>query len=547
MPRQQKATSIKWALIYPVVAISAISLVVSFMFSTWLDVSRQKEELVSKIETLAEIISFNASTSIIFDDPDTENRRLSSFKAAGFIDNIHIYKISDTDESKLVFFTSYNRSGIPPIPVKLADINKFQQPVFSKNYLELAQEIPFEGKVIGYTYVKANLQRMESDINNKFLINGIIGIGILTLAFFLALKIQQRITRPIERFLSTVQNITRSKDYSLRAAEINVEELDILVKAFNKMLDRVQQHITMQENAEREFRALNQKLEEKVSQRTLALKDSNQELLSTLEKMHQYQNHLVETEKMASLGQMVAGIAHEVNTPIGLGVTASTLMMDKLDDIQKAFEDKKLSARQLERFLNDGNENLGIIYRNLNRAAKLISSFKQVAVDQSNVDIRAFHIARLIDEVLLSLQPNLKNKEHVINVACSENLVIKSKPGPINQILINLIMNSLIHGFEGIDRGEIKLDVNIVGSQCVIHYSDNGVGVDEDIKNRIFDPFVTTKRGEGGSGLGMHLVYNLVTQGLGGSITIDSAPGQGVEFNVMFPVETCKESVDDLY
>jgi len=132
--------------------------------------------------------------------------------------------------------------------------------------------------------------------------------------------------------------------------------------------------------------------------------------LNTLSTLHQYQNQIVETEKMASLGQMVAGVAHEVNTPIGLGVTASTLMQDKLADIQKAFDDKKLTSSQLAKFLSDSAENLGIIYRNLERAANLIRSFKQVAVDQSNDNRRYFNMYQLLNEVLLSLRPNLKKR-----------------------------------------------------------------------------------------------------------------------------------------
>lgn len=269
---------------------------------------------------------------------------------------------------------------------------------------------------------------------------------------------------------------------------------------------------------------------------TIAVKDSNRELLTTLEKMHQYQNQLVETEKMASLGQMVAGIAHEVNTPIGLGVTASTLMQDKLATIATSFEAKKLSSKQLEKFINESAENLGIIYRNLNRAAELISSFKQVAVDQSSEESRVFNFKQLIGEILISLKPNLKKVQHEVIVNCDEDINIRSMPGPITQILINLIMNSLIHAFSGIEQGTMTIAVNVSDDSCKLLYQDNGVGVAEDIKKRIFDPFVTTRRGEGGSGLGMHLVYNLVTQALNGSITIDSEKNQGIKFNIVFPI-----------
>ncbi len=195
---------------------------------------------------------------------------------------------------------------------------------------------------------------------------------------------------------------------------MEITEFHNLGRAVNTMLDRTEQQITKLRSAESEIRQLNQDLEQKINDRTQALKTSNQDLLNTLSTLHQYQNQIVETEKMASLGQMVAGVAHEVNTPIGLGVTASTLMQDKLADIQKAFDDKKLTSSQLAKFLSDSAENLGIIYRNLERAANLIRSFKQVAVDQSNDNRRYFNMYQLLNEVLLSLRPNLKKTQHQV-------------------------------------------------------------------------------------------------------------------------------------
>ena len=244
----------------------------------------------------------------------------------------------------------------------------------------------------------------------------------------------------------------------------------------------------------------------------------------------------MESEKMASLGDMVAGVAHEVNTPIGLGVTASTLLADRLEEIKHAFENKTLKSSQLKKFLNEGSENVAIIYRNLNRAADLISSFKKVAVDQSSEEVRTFNVKELLTEVLLTLRPQLSPLPYVIDIDCPNDLSIASKPGPINQILINLIMNSIIHGFEGKDKGRILITVMPLSSQLNILYTDDGIGVDKSIRNKVFEPFTTTKRGEGGSGLGMHLVYNLVTQALGGTIILNSESGQGVNIEINFPI-----------
>lgn len=516
--------------------IATLSLAVSSTFSTSIEMSNAKQRLVDQLYSYAQIIAFNASTTILFDDPETEENRLLSFQAVDIIDNIHIYKWDEFEE-ELVFFASYNKPSVPTIKAKTDNIKALSTPQFSAKYLELIHPIQWQDETVGQVYIRVSLTQLKDAQIQKLVLTAIIGISVLAFAFILAIKMQKRFTNPIEDFIKTVQNFSKNKDYSVRVPRLPVTELDILGKAFNNMLQKIANTIALQEQTENEVRQLNQNLEEKVGQRTVALKESNSELLTSLETVHQYQKQMVESEKMASLGQMVAGVAHEVNTPIGLGVTASTLMSDKLAIIKDSFDNQKLSAKQLGRFLDEGEENLSIIYRNLNRAAELISSFKQVAVDQSHEAPRKFSFCTLISEVMLSLKPNLKKVSHEIDIDCNENIVVISKPGPINQIFINLIMNSILHAFEPEETGKITISVKVEGGECFISYSDNGRGIPPEIRDKIFDPFVTTKRGEGGSGLGMHLVYNLVTQGLNGNIKMHSELNKGVSFAIQFPLE----------
>ena len=415
-------------------------------------------------------------------------------------------------------------------------IEQFASPYVSDNHIELIKPIQQQSQIVGYVYVRASQDELGAYIQTRVLLDIFIALVALGSAFFISSRLQQRFTTPIENLLNVVQKVAKEKDYQIRAPIAPIKEYNMLSRAFNTMLDKIEQQISKLQQAEQENRQLTTSLEQKIAQRTDALKTSNQELLNTLATLHQYQNQIVETEKMASLGQMVAGVAHEVNTPIGLGVTASTLMQDKLADIQKAFDEKKLTSSHLAKFLAESKENLGIIYRNMERAASLISSFKRVAVDQSNDNRRQFNMQQLINEVLLSLRPNLKKTQHQVIVNCPAGLELDSKPGPINQILINLVMNSLIHAFEHIEQGEICISVSVQNNNCQLLYTDNGAGVPENIKKRIFDPFVTTKRGEGGSGLGLHLVYNLVTQALNGKIYLDSTLGQGIRIQIDFPV-----------
>ena len=534
-----KTTSIKSALIWVIMLICSLTLCLAMVVSTAQDVKLQQKKLVTQLEGYVSIIAFNAQNSILQDDADTEENRLKSFKAVNILHNIHIYK-KTTDSDELSFFASYNRDGIGPFPVQFSRVQQFLKPYISDNYIELAKAIYADEEVLGYVYVRASQEELSAYIQTRILLDILIALIALGSAFFISSKLQKRFTSPIENLLSVMQKVSKQKDYQVRAPTAPIKEYNMLSRAFNTMLDRIEQQISKLQQAEQENRQLTLSLEQKIAERTDALKTSNQELLNTLATLHQYQNQIVETEKMASLGQMVAGVAHEVNTPIGLGVTASTLLQDKLADIQRAFDEKKLTSSQLARFLSESKENLGIIYRNMERAASLISSFKRVAVDQSNENRRQFNMQQLINEVLLALRPNLKKTQHQIIVNCPAQLELDSKPGPINQILINLIMNSLIHAFEHIEQGEMTIDLSVQDSNCQLIYTDNGAGVPESIKKRIFDPFVTTKRGEGGSGLGLHLVYNLVTQALNGKIQLDSTLGQGIRISINFPVIVIK-------
>ncbi|HCU67286.1 MAG TPA: HAMP domain-containing histidine kinase [Rheinheimera sp.] len=530
-----RTTSIKGALSWVVMLICSVTLLASLTISSLQDISFQKRKLVDQLHAYANIVAFNSKASILYDDAEMEDGRLKSFAAVDILHNIHIYKLT-AETNQLTFFSSYNRRDVGPHPTQFDKVDELLEPHFDGDVIELTKAVDFEGKKIGYIYLRASLTELNKYMQNRILFDLLIAIIALLCAFFVSVRLQRRFTKPIEALLAIVQKVTKEKSYSVRAPAAEIEELHMLGRAINNMLDRIEQQFNKVQQAEQEIRQLNQGLEQKINERTLALKSSNQDLLNTLETLHQYQNQIVETEKMASLGQMVAGVAHEVNTPIGLGVTASTLMQDKLADIQKAFDEKKLTSNQLAKFLSESGENLGIIYRNLERAASLIRSFKQVAVDQSNENRRTFNMLQLMNEVLLSLRPNLKKTQHQVLLECDPGLEIDSKPGPINQILINLIMNSLIHAFEHIEQGTIKIQVKVEHSRCFIHYSDNGAGVPENIKKRIFDPFVTTKRGEGGSGLGMHLVYNLVTQALNGKISLESSLGEGVHILFDFPV-----------
>ncbi|WOC28754.1 AAA family ATPase [Pseudoalteromonas sp. N1230-9] len=264
-------------------------------------------------------------------------------------------------------------------------------------------------------------------------------------------------------------------------------------------------------------------MEEKVVDRTNDLEES-------LKQLKQTQNHLVESEKMASLGRLVAGVAHELNTPLGVSVTASSNLLELAEKLRTAFESQTLTRKDFVSCIDNINEAGTIVYRNLNRAAELVTNFKLVAVDTSNDEQREINLKEYLSDLVSSLSPALKKGRHNIQINCSENLVIKVDPGVIAHIFTNLILNSLIHGFENRQKGQITITAELQSSKLTVHYRDNGKGMSEEVQSKVFEPFYTTKRGAGGSGLGMNIVYNLVVQKLKGTISCQSKIGESTEF-----------------
>lgn len=290
---------------------------------------------------------------------------------------------------------------------------------------------------------------------------------------------------------------------------------------------------------QQQLKGFNENLEGMVTQRTKELGQSNEALRVSITQLQETQTKLVEQEKMAALGGLVAGVAHEINTPVGIAVTAASHLQEQSEHFRIRYEEGTLSRKDFESFVTMASEACNMILGNLRRASEHIQSFKHIAVDQTSEDQRSFNLKDYLDELLLSLRPQIKHTPHSITLDCADDITLVSYPGAFSQILTNLIMNSLTHGFEHIPQGQITVHAHAHEATDTLHliYSDNGCGVPETSLARIFEPFFTTKRGQGGSGLGMHIVYNLVTQKLGGSITCRSLLGKGIRIHLIIPLK----------
>ncbi len=275
------------------------------------------------------------------------------------------------------------------------------------------------------------------------------------------------------------------------------------------------------------------KLEQRVKERTVELENSLAELTQT-------QDQLVEAEKMASLGRLVAGVAHEINTPLGIAITATSHLEYETKLFNEQFIANQVSKSNLEKHLGTSKESSNLILSNLTRAANLIQSFKEVAVDQTNEELREFNLHNYINEVLISLHPKIKNTKHTVNLQCSDSITVMNAPGALAQIITNLFVNAITHAFEGIEQGSINIAIQRIKKETTtphieLIFKDDGKGITKENREKIFEPFYTTKRNQGGSGLGMHIVYNLVTQSLQGHIKCESELDKGTKFTLTFP------------
>jgi PAS domain S-box-containing protein len=286
--------------------------------------------------------------------------------------------------------------------------------------------------------------------------------------------------------------------------------------------------LTEQLRIQDELEQLNRTLESRVMDRT-------QDLAMTLDDLRRAQDELVRAEKLAALGSLVAGVAHELNTPIGNGLMVATTLRDATRDLVHQFREG-LRRSSLENYLNEADSASDILIRNLQRAGELITSFKQVAVDRTSEQRRSFQLSEIVDEILLTLHPSLRKTRFMVRSQVASGLQLDSYPGPLGQVLTNLITNAVRHGLEGRESGEVLIEAEAADTQRIrLSVSDDGRGILPENLKRVFDPFFTTRRGREGSGLGLHIVHNIVTGILGGQIQLESTPGKGTRFMLLLP------------
>jgi len=346
----------------------------------------------------------------------------------------------------------------------------------------------------------------------------------------LMLQLARRMTRQLDALGDSTRRMAAGET-SVRVVVEGDNELSRLAQAFNVMANALDERIAALAHAERV-------LEDRVTTRTQDLATSNASLANAIDDLKRLQDELVEREKLASLGSLVAGVAHELNTPIGNALLAASTLLNDLSDLENKRNNGNLTKRQFDEYIAHAKSGMSLTERNLHRAAALVRNFKQVAVDQTSDVRRPFKLSECVHEIVALHSPQFLRSGHVIEVQVSNTIEMDGYPGALGQVVGNLIANAFIHAFESLAPGQgkvcIKASLENDDSICM-SIEDNGSGIPRDLQRRIFEPFFTTRLGQGGSGLGLHIAYSLVTSTFGGRLTVHSEQSKGTRFEIRIP------------
>lgn len=363
-------------------------------------------------------------------------------------------------------------------------------------------------------YIASSVYTEEFKESANELRNFIIALAliILILSILYSFIFFRNLLTPISVLSKLAIKVSKG-DYSTRyKVKRNNDEIGILANKFNEMVNTIEH-------------------------RTQELEESNDELEQSILNLKITQDKLIEAEKIASLGGLVAGVAHEINTPVGIGLTGITHLLDTTEKISKSYKANEMSQKEFEDFLYTSKELATVININLERTAQLIRSFKQISVDQISEEKKDFNLKDYIEKILLSISNIVKKTNLNIEIDCDENLNINSYPGVFSQIVSNLIINSIKHAYDEKEKGKITIKIIKNERGLLLLYEDDGKGISKENLPKIFEPFFTTNRENGGTGLGLNIIYNLITLNLNGTIECKSEINNGVLFKINIPLD----------
>lgn len=359
-------------------------------------------------------------------------------------------------------------------------------------------------------------------------------LALVIISIFIGKKTIHMVFDKLNEVVAETKKIAQGQ-YAVDAKISPFVEFNEISSNFSYMADEVRLREEQIINQSNEIEMMNRELESRVIDRTNELFQTNQELEITLDNLKRTQDQLIESEKLASLGDLVAGLAHEINTPLGIILTIITYLEETTKKVKKQYDSGLLKKADFEQHLESTLESERLIFENVNRAIELISSFKLISAEQRNVEKRMINLREFLENIIKSLEPQLKKSSIQMRLTCPEHVEIETIPLTLYQIIINLIMNTKIHAYEEFG-GYVDIGVTLEKNRVLIILEDYGVGIPKEYLKKIFDPFFTTKRGSGGTGLGLNIVYNSVKQNLQGDILCHSEVGSGTQFVIDLPI-----------
>lgn len=443
------------------------------------------------------------------------------------LEAVEVSSVTVFDSRPKVFVAMTGKPRAGATPSKESDLVSVEANLFVDPDLDKSRQKGEPAAVMGRVavtfsrgYINDALRAaLVSRLVEIFLLDGLL-IVVLTVSL-------NMVFRPIAQLRDALFDLAEQEGEDAKELpETTHNEFGEVIRAFNQTQRKLRQVIARRTQAEEAARVAAAKTDE-------AYRD-----------LQSAQDSLVQSEKLAGLGSLVAGVAHEINTPIGVVLTGATLLGAATARTQGALTDGSLRKSDITAYMATASESTRLITSNAERAAHLIQSFKQVAVDQTSDQRRTFKLNDYLIEVTTSLQPSLRKARATAEVKCSDDIQMDSYPGLLAQVLTNLTMNAIVHAFEEKEGGQIMVIATSDGHVATIAFSDNGCGIPAENIGKVFDPFFTTRRGHGGTGLGLNIVFNIVTKQLGGTITVQNVVDGGARFTICIPLVTPDTAID---
>jgi len=514
------------------VAMFSIVLIVmlsGLSYNVFFSYKYKKEAFIQESILQASLIAGSSVAPLMFFDKDgmeTALKQLSNYE------NILQVVVYDKDEKVFSRYNPENRA----IPKQKDE--KTSWFLDDSASFVVKDEVSVNGVDYGSLYLEKNSSVLSEFLRNVLVNATIFSLTLLMIMLFLTTKLSDKLLSPIIELSNKLVQLSQLQNYETRLTYDSDNEIGKLYGAFNNLFISIGIHQKSRDKAlekatsyQKHLENLTNELEQRVEERTKELQNS----IAILQKA---QNQLVESEKMAALGSLVSGVAHEVNTPLGNAVTGSSIIKNECKELLMMMNDGTLKKSTLDKKLSHIDETSRLLSKSVSNAADLIKSFKKISIDQSVEGKREFDLHEYINEVAFTFHNKLKQIPVDVEVTPKEVLKINSYPGVFAQLFNNFIQNSIIHGFENFNGvAKITINISIKDDYLYIVYSDNGNGVKKEIKDKVFEPFITTKRNAGGTGLGLNIVYNIIAQKLKGEVNLESEEGKGTKFNIKIPLD----------